>query len=390
MIIQRPLFRNNSSHQDGDPVTPFPAVALPTSARSTMAKAKQTSAQISLYRSQGTYPPLPPATSLPTSARSTMEKTTQTTAKIPLHHSHSASPTLPPATSSSTSARSTMEQATQTKPKVTLHRSPGDCITYRSKQREEIGFEKFQALIRENTIAEPRALIIPQRRVCGFEEDDVSVSFLEKVKRAVFITKEEIVKIHPMRFLRNSPFVQQIPQEMAGEPMWYHTLDENDPGWTSICDDMVHKKLHAIGRTRSGRHVILQQAIKSCVPSCIAMLLLDHGKTPDYRAIQVTNLANERRAIRWVQKAGLEPKITPITSPQEAAEFLPKLLKNHGPGVLGINHPKISGHVIVLDAISRRHDMAMIRDSFHGWAVTMRLSSLLPWIDQDSYFLQII
>ncbi len=209
-----------------------------------------------------------------------------------------------------------------------------------NRASEATGFEKYKALLLENQIDEERALVLPTRRVCGFGGME-SLHTQALAKKAVFITEAEILKIHPMRFLRRSPFVMKI------DPMserYFEELDDNDPIWKSIFDS-TSIRLHAIGLTESGKHVILQQAVKSCVPSCVAMLVLDHGKMPDYKTIKFTNLANQEEAIAWVRAAGLNPQMTIIKDLENAANILNESIQKYGSGVLSINHPKISGHV---------------------------------------------
>ncbi len=246
------------------------------------------------------------------------------------------------------------------------------------------GFKKFEALLDDNQPHEERELILPTRRVCGFGPFD-SYPLQQRAQTTTFIIDSEICKIHPMRFIRKSPFVQPIDPDWK---TWWAQHEDNDPMWESLWDGL-HKELYAIGRTDRGKHVILQQAVKSCVPACVAMLVLDHGKIPDYKAIKMTCLANQIEAIRWVKNSELNPHVTIIQNPHDALEVLLEAIQYDGPGVLSINHPEIGGHVIVLDHISQEDKTAMIRDSFHGWAVTIKLYSLLSWISQNSYFLQI-
>jgi hypothetical protein len=185
-----------------------------------------------------------------------------------------------------------------------------------------------------------------------------------------------------MRFLRHSPFVR------ISNSIGLETIEDDHELWAGAFDSL-NKKLHAIGITDNGKHVILQQTAKSCVPSCVAMLVLDHGKTPNYEAIKSTYLATKDAAIQWVKEAGLNPEVTTITGTPKhrVAQTLKEAIQKHGSGVLTISHPKIGFHDIVLDEISIETNSAIIRDPFHGWCLTIKLDSLLSW--HPAYFLQI-
>jgi hypothetical protein len=253
----------------------------------------------------------------------------------------------------------------------TLATSPG----------ENRGWEMCQLLGAENSLAEVRGYVIPFRRICNFARFD-SISTQEGAAKTSFITDEEIIKIHPMRFLRNSPFLHPMTD-------WYRDLDENSPLWDRLHCEHVNTRLHAIAVTESGKHVILQQSGKSCVPTCVAMLVLDHAKAPNYRALQCINLASASQACEWMEQAGLVPLLTWIDNSQNTARILRDCLRENGPGVLSIDHPEIRGHVVILDEISETENTAIVRDPYHGWSLTIKLDSLLSWCDQHDYFLQV-
>ncbi|MEI6242524.1 MAG: hypothetical protein WCP39_03860, partial [Chlamydiota bacterium] len=246
------------------------------------------------------------------------------------------------------------------------------------------GWAKYQALLAENQQEGIRPFITPSRRVCGFSGVE-SIYTKSLIRNAVFITAEEIIKVHPMRFLSHSPFGTNSP-DMED---WYPDLAENNSVWEEeILPALINIQLQAIAFTESNRHVILQQAGKSCVPTCIGMLVLDHKKTPNYKAIKETNLADNKQAIEWIKEAGLTPKMTEIPNVGNKAEFLVKCLQENGSGKLSIDHPEICGHGIVLDEISIENNTAMIRDPSHGWALTIKLNALLSW--NPSSLIQII
>ncbi len=206
------------------------------------------------------------------------------------------------------------------------------------------------------------------------------------VEHTNFIGDEEILNVDTMQFLRKSPFFK--PTDSFSMRM-LNKMDENDLSWKKKLDPKQwFKKIHAIALTKDGRHVILQQAPSSCVPTCVGMLVLDHERIPDYDAINNTNLANRDEAAQWIRKAGLTPYRTDLHLTSNVVDVLIKCLKKRGPGVLTIHESKVGRHVIVLDAISKETNTAVIRDSFHGWSLTIKLDALLSRIGHDEYFLQ--
>lgn len=147
--------------------------------------------------------------------------------------------------------------------------------------------------------------------------------------------------------------------------------------------DCDKKAANAIGITRSGKHVILQQTVKSCVPTCVGMLALDHGKIPNYDLIAETSLANDEKQVAWLKELGFT--IYPIKLTGKELDNWPKILfdrlAEHGPGILDVYHPAIGEHVVILDEISKDLRRATIRDSFHGRMVTISIDLLQKWMN---------
>jgi hypothetical protein len=264
----------------------------------------------------------------------------------------------------------------------------------RSRKRHHLTDDIKPTLIQplsEEEIKE--GFFIPVRRQAAIGPHPVKQRFDLNAK---CFSNDEILGIHPMKILPNSPFV--------------YNLDEFKKEWQDKGldieeeikkNDAIIKKFHqergidleketekaekAISITREGKHVILQQALRSCVPTCVGMLVLDHGKIPNYFDIANADLANEQLAEMWFKEAGLASKCSYLDRKKTT---LVQSLNNHGPGILSINHPDVGGHVIILDEISIQKQTATIRDPFHGWMITVRLQSLLKYA--GGYFLQVI
>lgn len=249
--------------------------------------------------------------------------------------------------------------------------------------------DQYNSYLEENRQNNQRKTIIPTRRWPATSSVD-SNRTIERAKKAVFIKDNEILQIHPMRYRRHSPFFKPLTPEILNiledDAVPAPTIYGKDrKGFLQNILDDLQKKLYAIAITDDDRHVILQQAIKSCVASCVGMLLLDRRCAPRWKFIQESLLADSDDAIGWISQSGLTPIITWLNG--DFVSTLSKLISEHGSGILSLSHPVIGGHVIILDQITS--EIAIIRDSFHGWSVTLPSNKLLEWICSTEYFIQI-
>ena len=232
--------------------------------------------------------------------------------------------------------------------------------------------KEFESLIKDA----PSIDFVQQgRRLCNFSVIDSQTS-ITRAQSAVFIENHQLLSAEPIRFLP-SPFV------FADSDYAFINRITNESMLQELTEQ-EKKARHALGITANGKHVILQQAIKSCVPTCIAMLALDHGKKPNYELIQTVSLATPEEQERWLKEVGF--KVHPMKIGQDNLknwpEILFKCLAERGPGILGVCHPDIGNHAVVLDAISPDFRTAMIRDPFHGRMVTIPIMLLQIWCEK--------
>lgn len=211
----------------------------------------------------------------------------------------------------------------------------------------------------------------------------------KQIKGAEFVADNQIIQRHPMQFLRS-------PAHRA-DPL-FPPLDSDVVAglkrWPEVCLDSLRERqrqLQAIARTKEGKYVVLQQAARSCVPSAVAMLVLDRKQSIDdllWQAVCRVDLATKEDAEKWIKAAGLEPLDAAIEHISTTGA-LSDLLQKNGPEILGIDDHSVGGHVVVLDAI--QHKEATIRDSLHGWMITVQLEVVEAWVQKDrtAYFLQI-
>jgi hypothetical protein len=179
-------------------------------------------------------------------------------------------------------------------------------------------------------------------------------------------------RIHPMR-LEGLSYRREVSK-------WEVDLD--------LFPAIIHFPSDAHGITADGKHVLMQQASRSCVPTAAAMLILDHKKEPDLKAVRITNLANSEDAEAWIKKAGLSSILSKVPK-ENVSQFLALKLKENGPGVLSISHPLLFNHVVVLDDISFEKNEVTVRDPFCGAMVTVQLNIFMQWVSSLDYFLQV-
>src|SRR5579872_7468973 len=132
----------------------------------------------------------------------------------------------------------------------------------------------------------------------------------------VFIEEQSILKKHVMLFIDCAPF-------------------------------QATKKVVAIAR--NGKHIVWQQAIRSCVPTAISMIALDRGKL--FLAQEITGaVTNNTVMIEYIEKAGFKPVVHPLKGNEvEKVKALETLIARTGPGLLSVSHPDLNSHIIVLD-----------------------------------------
>ena len=137
-------------------------------------------------------------------------------------------------------------------------------------------------------------------------------------------------------------------------------------------------QLDALGITQHGKHVIQQQALRSCVPATVAMLLLDKGKIPNYIELRSMNLSNDEGIFASLRQAECEG----IRCDLSGGNFLEKAeqaIRLRGPIMLGIHHPTLAGHEIILDSVDVHRNEVTIRDPYYGAMLTIPAEVFFSW-----------
>lgn len=145
-----------------------------------------------------------------------------------------------------------------------------------------------------------------------------------------------------------------------------------------------------IGHYQDGTHIIHQPGVRSCGPTCLAMVLLDkkvpleliQEKSAPFHLshLVMTNLSNDEELKWWVNSVGYEliDLKTPVSNSVEDLSDIQKGIEKYGPLLVTISDKGIEGiggHKIVVDSINS--DEVTIRDPIHGWRITIETNLLL-------------
>lgn len=200
--------------------------------------------------------------------------------------------------------------------------------------------------------APPSGYSIPERRYPPVRSCDTFMgmnadgTYISAHSTVVFVSLQELIQVHPVK-----------------------KIDE------------------VVSTSEEGKHVILQQAVRSCFPSALTMLALDFKGTPLFDIMATTNITSAERKVHYLKQTGLQFVTHSLSgTPAQKVETLEQLLTKGRPGILIIEHPDLGGHSVVLDEVSRQKGTATLRDPYHGWMITMRLPPLMTWIGGE--FLQ--
>jgi hypothetical protein len=137
-----------------------------------------------------------------------------------------------------------------------------------------------------------------------------------------------------------------------------------------------------VAQALSGKHIVRQQAIRSCVPTAISMIALDRGKV--FLADEITYaVTNNKVMLDYIRKAGFGPVIHALKgNVVEKIQALEKLTAR-GPGLLHVQHPDLASHTIVLDEISLEKRRVTLREPYHGCMITINLFPFTDWIGEE-------
>lgn len=134
----------------------------------------------------------------------------------------------------------------------------------------------------------------------------------------------------------------------------------------------IHQENVVIRFTEHGKAIILQQAQRGCTAAAAAMLIMDHGKTPNLKELRYRNLGSSQEEIRDIEKAGLkalEVKVDNLTE-------LGSEIRKNGSAIVTL-YGAIGAHVVVVDEVLESDQRVRLRDPFHGWEITVTSAAFL-------------
>lgn len=102
------------------------------------------------------------------------------------------------------------------------------------------------------------------------------------------------------------------------------------------------------------------------------MLVMDHQKKPDTKALQNTNLGDTESQLHGLPKAGL----TPVVNFADNLSELRNLLIKNGSAIVSMDG-ELGGHVVVVDEVAEDLSTVRLRDPYHGWEITVTAKAFL-------------
>lgn len=213
-----------------------------------------------------------------------------------------------------------------------------------------------------NSIERKYPPVGPLDRAVGEYNPDGTIKGIVSVfGQKSFFEDHEILIVHP-----------NIRQELIGD---YFDYRRN-----------VTEKVYAF-YTEHGKGIIQQLATQSCTAATAAMLIKDHGGTPDLSELQFRVMGDTPDIIHDIKKAGMEPQKLAC---QSLVQLRQALLQN-GSAIVSVCDPVLGNHSIVVDEVSADLQQIRLRDPYHGWEITVLESIFLPrWPDFDRLIIQIL
>lgn len=156
----------------------------------------------------------------------------------------------------------------------------------------------------------------------------------------------------------------------GGENLFFITDEETIK--IDRCVDYKGEGICRFGIYGDNRCIIKQPAFQSCVPTCIAMLVIDTRKESKNEIIDIDliirgGISKIEHYKNWCKNHGFEQ----IFFDFKNREDIIKGVNDNGPLLADIIHDAIGGHVIIVDTFDGENNTVMIRDPAHGWRITM-------------------
>lgn len=149
-------------------------------------------------------------------------------------------------------------------------------------------------------------------------------------------------------------------------------------GFATFPPSILSQASVANNQTRNGKHLLQQQAQRSCAPSAVSMLSKDLGGKCLTEEMRLINLTAVDKIASLIEKAGFQAIEYDLSGdPEPRFELLLKLFDSV-PGILVLQNTNIGGHCVVLDQIQENE--VTFRDPFHGRMITVAKKDFIPWV----------
>jgi hypothetical protein len=143
--------------------------------------------------------------------------------------------------------------------------------------------------------------------------------------------------------------------------------------------DTKREKIHCrdgqafdIERTKNNKVVILQQTNSGCTAAVAAMRVADHGKKIDLEGLRSSYRQNTEAVLQYIRDGGLNPLQTNVDSLSQLREAIrkngPAIVDGIGTSAVGLG---VEAHTLIVDEVSEDLQSVRLRDSYHGWEITI-------------------
>ncbi len=135
------------------------------------------------------------------------------------------------------------------------------------------------------------------------------------------------------------------------------------------------------GITEDDRHIIQQPGVRACVPTAIAMLLLDNGvqelDTSRLFNVSLSEIENEESLMTEYGFKAVKLEI-------ETAETLHNTITKSGSLLFTTN--LCGGHQMIVDRIDLEKNRATVRDPWHGWSIDVSVDYFMTTLSCSTQY----
>ncbi len=121
-----------------------------------------------------------------------------------------------------------------------------------------------------------------------------------------------------------------------------------------------------VAYTQHRKAIIQQQGMRGCTAAVAAMLIMDHGKSPNIYELQTRNLGRKED----IKRDFSEAKLRTVVNHPNTLDTLRKFLNQDGSAIVDVGGEG-GNHVVIVDHIPENLSSVRLRDPYHGWEITV-------------------